>query len=156
MKRQDRVLFGLLFGLPLLLLTPFALVGSSVFNPGVIQCQVVDKTGEGCNVGVVVPAGLATVALHAMPHVEIDGMSIVDEIHGDMGEHAVYALDLARTFMDELQSAPDCMLVEVISGQDIVRIEKVNGAIEVNVDTPRERVHVVMPMHVVQTALAVI
>jgi len=147
MKKRNRMLWAILFGVPMLIVLPLALVGSSVITPGSIDVTVTDKTGSGSNVGIHVPAILAPAAMHLMPDVTID------DIRMEMGPEAEQALELAAAVMGELERVPDGVFVEVMDRTDIVIIEKRAGKLHIYVDTPDETVRVEVPIRAVRQTL---
>jgi hypothetical protein len=140
-------LFAILFGLPLLLIVPVALVGSSVLHAGSIECHVMDKTGHSTSLGVTVPAALVPVALHLAPEV------VIDDVRCEMGPEARQGIEIARAALRELGRAPDGVLVEVRSSDEIVFIEKKDGAFHILVDTPQENVRVSVPIRTASSVL---
>jgi hypothetical protein len=139
-RRKPRTLFVILFGLPLLLITPLVLVGSSVYHSGTIEVRVVDKTGEGCCVGAHVPAVVVPLALRLAPG------HVLDEIRGELDEEAIMGLEIARAVLEELSRAPDGVLIDVRTRTELVAIEKRDGKLRVYVDTPDEVVQASIPL----------
>ena len=77
-----------------------------------IPVEVQDQDGSRINVGL--PAGLARVAIALAPD------SILDEVSTELGPWA----PAVRAGWDELENIPDCVLVEIVSGDEHVKIEK--------------------------------
>ena len=139
MKKKNS-LWVILFGLPALLILPFALIGSNVYSTGMIDVEVLEKSPNGTSIGIHVPAMAVPAALHLMPHVTID------EVCMEMDGEARQALAILDEVADELTRVPDGVFVEVIDGGDYVTIEKTNGKIVIFVDTPQERVNISVPV----------
>jgi hypothetical protein len=148
MKKSNRMLWAILFGVPMLIVLPLALAGSSVLTPGSIDVTVVDKTGCGSNVGIHVPAILAPAAVRLMPSVT------VDDIRMEMGPEGEQALKLAAAVMGELERVPDGVFVDIMDATDIVTIEKREGKLRIYVDTPEETVKVEVPIRAVRQTLS--
>jgi len=147
MKRNDRVLFALLFGVPLLLVVPVALIGSSLsLDAGHIEVQVIDKNGGG-SVGVSAPALLVPLALRFAPDV------IIDDMRCELGEDGKQAIAIARAAMRELSRCPDGILVDVRTRDEVIYVEKVGRTLRVHVDTPDETVHATIPLSTIGSVL---
>jgi len=147
MKKSNRMLWAILFGVPMLIVLPLALAGSSVLTPGDIDVRVIDKTGGGSSVGIHLPALLVPAAAHLMPHVT------VDDIRAEMGPEGEQALKIAAVVLGELQRMPDGVLVEVMDRTDIVTIEKRDGNLRIFVDSPDETVQVEVPIRAARQTL---
>lgn len=147
MKKSNRMLWAILFGVPMLIVLPLALAGSSVLTPGDIDVRVIDKTGGGSSVGIHVPALLVPAAVHLMPQVT------VDDIRMEMGPEAEMALELAAAVLGELDNVPDGVFVDIMDRTDIVTIEKRAGKLLIYVDTPEETVKVEVPIRAVRQTL---
>lgn len=147
MKKRNRMLWTILFGVPALIVLPLALVGSSVMTAGSIDISVVEKNGGGSSVGIHIPALLAPAAVHLMPEVT------VDDIRMEMGPEARQALVLAGAVIGELEKLPDAVFVDVMDDTDIVTIEKRSGRLHIYVDTPDETVKIEVPLRAVRQTL---
>lgn len=53
----------------------------------------------------------------------------------------------------ELAKCPDTVLVEVKDGREHVRVEKRGGRLLVDVDSPREEVHISLPLRTVVSVI---
>lgn len=148
MKKRNRTLWAILFGIPALIVIPLALAGSKVITAGSIDIDVIEKTGAGSSVGIHVPAAVVPVAVHLMPQVT------VDDIRMEMGPEALEALRIADAVMGELARVPDGVFVDVMDRTDIVRIEKRAGKLHIYVDSPTETVRVEVPIRAVRQTLA--
>ena len=144
--KRSRTLWLILFGVPLLLVTPVVLIGSSLRTSGMIRVQVHEKN-EGCSFRMNVPAAIVPVALSIAPN------EIWAEIHHEMGRDGRRALPIARAALRELSNCPDGVLVDVRSRDEIVTIEKRNGTVQILVDTPDEVVRVSVPLKTVGSVL---
>lgn len=147
MKKKNRTLWLILFGVPALIVVPLALVGSSVLTAGSIDINVIEKNDGGSAIGIHVPAALVPAAAHLMPRVT------VDDIRMDMGPEARQALEIGFAVIGELERVPDGIFVDVMDGTDIVTIEKRDGKLLIYVDTPDETVKIDVPLRAVRQTL---
>lgn len=146
MNRQTRSLILLLFGVPALLVVPIVLLGSTLFHAGSIEFEVHEKGGT--SIGGSIPASMIPVALHLAPAHVMDEVRC--EVRGELGEH----LDIVNAALKAISRCPDGVLVDVLSGDEIVRIEKREGRLEIFVDTPSETVRAGVPLHTVASVLS--
>lgn len=148
MKKSNRMLWAILFGVPALIVLPMVLVGSSMMSAGSIDISVVEKRdGCGSDIGIHVPAALVPAAVHLMPQVT------VDDIRMEMGPEAEQALRLAAAVIAELEHVPDGVFVDVMDATDVVTVEKRAGKLRIYVDTPDETVRVEVPLRAVRQTL---
>ena len=140
MRKRSRGLWAILFGIPVLLILPVALIGSAVYQTGTIEFRVLEKHDGGVSVGGSIPAIIVPIAMHLAPH------EILDEIHCELDGEAEWVLDVLQVSLEELSRIPDCVLVDVRSDDEIVTIEKRSGKLEVNVDTPDEVISISVPI----------
>jgi len=116
-----------------LTLIPAALVGGVVMNSSVMMVSV---DNEDVTLTVPVPLALAQLALAFAPQ-EVKRIE-VPEI-GKIMPHV-------RRVVEELQSSPDGIFVEVIDGSDHVKVFKEGGLLRVQVeDGDNEQVDVAIP-----------
>lgn len=146
-KASSRKLFGILFGLPLLLVTSVALFGASIYRSGVVAVEVLEKGDNGSSVEVKIPGALIPVAMHFIPECTID------DVRCEIGPEARAALDIARAALRSIGRAPDGVYVQVLSRDEIVRVEKKGGELRVFVDSPDEVVRVSIPIRVAGSVL---
>jgi hypothetical protein len=149
-KPKSRALFAILFGVPILLLVPVWLVGSNIYRAGSIEFAVLEKGPDGCHISGKVPAILVPAAVHFMPSVVIEEAG--QEIRCDVGN----AVEIVQAAARELSRCPDGVLVDVRTSCEIVTIEKRNGRIVIDVDTPDEAVRAAVPLSAVSSFLAAI
>jgi hypothetical protein len=142
------MLFAILFGLPILIATPIALIGSSFLQAGKIHVSVVDKTEGGCSVDVAVPAAIAPLAARIGKACSLPC--------GNFGPEARAALELAGAALAAMASSPDGVYVEVRSADEIVVVSKRDGVLQVDVDTRDETVHASIPLAAARSVLSVI
>ena len=149
-RKSSRKLFGILFGLPLILILPVALIGSSVYHAGVIEVEVMEKGEYGSSISIVVPGAIVPLAMRFIPECTIDG------VRCEMDDDALMALEIGKSAMRAIRSAPDGVYVDVRSRDEIVTVEKRDGSFRVHVDTPDETVRVKIPVGVAADVLAAI
>lgn len=148
MRPQGRTLLMIIFGLPLLIASPIALVGASLWSAGRIEVHVVEKTRDGCSVDVTVPAAIVPI---------VAGIGSVCAFHGCcLDPEAEMALDLASAAMDAMSRSPDGVYVDIRSRDEIVLISKRDGALHVEVDTPEETVRASIPLAAARSVLSFI
>ena len=145
--KSGRMLWVILFGIPALLMVPVVLIGSSVFQAGTIEFEVVEKGPHGSSVSAIVPASVIPIALALTPN------DLLDEVRCEVDGEAAYALEIAKVAWKELARCPDGVFVEVLDGEDYVTIEKRGGEMLVFVDTPSETVRLSVPLHTVTSLL---
>ena len=143
MKKRSRGLWAILFGLPALLAVPVVLIGSSVYQAGTIEVRVVEKSRDGVAIGATIPAIAVPLALRLAP------AGVMDEFRSELGSDGRWAMDVARAVAEELSAIPDGVLVDVRTRTEIVTVEKRDGKIELNVDTPGETVRASVPLRAV-------
>lgn len=120
-----------------LLSVPVLVVGSLASS----SCLVVDvKTSDGPRLIVPVPLFVARAALSFAPE-EAAYVTLPDEV----SEYSELVLQL----LDELENAPDSVLVEVDDHGDHVLIEKLGDELAIDVTTHDEEVSVRVPLGMV-------
>ncbi len=148
MNRASRRLFAILFGLPLLLIVPVALIGSTVCTGGVIEFEVLEKGPNGSSVAAKIPGFVVPLAMLFIP------CHIQEEIRCEFDSEADWALDVARAAIRSIGHAPDGVYVEVQSKREIIRITKEGDYFKIFVDTPDEMVRASVPIGIASTVLA--
>lgn len=148
MKRGSNRLLAILFGLPILLVLPIVLLGSSIHRAGTIEISVLERGHDGTSIDMKIPGALVPVALHLLPEVTIDG------VRREIGPEAQEAIGIARVALRSIGRAPDGVFVDIQSPDEIVRVEKRDGRIRVLVDTPDEAVRISVPLPVASSVLA--
>jgi len=118
-------------------------VGAAVSSEGFIHVEVHEKQPNGANVNVFVPAVLATTALHFVPNREFSHDS----------EELRSCLPIIDAAIPALRDAPDGVLVEVKDAKEHVLVQKIGGAIVVDVDDAEDVVHVSVPLRAAQNAI---
>ena len=150
MKAKPRTLFAILFGIPILLLAPAWVIGSKLGHAGTIEFTVHEKGPDGCQIAGSVPAILVPAAIHLTPH------SALEEIRRELRCEFGDAAQMARAALEELSRCPDGILVDIRTPTEVVTIEKRDGRIRVDVDTPDEKVQAAVPLQTMRSFLSAI
>ncbi len=146
MKTKTRTLYAIIFGLPVLLAIGLGLAGATLYHSGTFHLEVCEKHADGASVGIHVPATAAHAVALLLPRM------IQAEIPAEAREH----LHLARAALEALSRCPDGVFLEVESDEEIVLIEKRDGKILIQVDTPDEAVRASFPVRSATSLLSVI
>lgn len=99
---------------------------------------------EGGDFSVRVPAGLADLALTFVP------ASVVR----DLAEELEPVWPVARASYDGIAEAPNFVMVEYNDGDEHVRVEKRGHSLVVHVDSDNEKIHVELPLRLVERILS--
>jgi hypothetical protein len=148
MRPQSRTLFAIIFGLPIVVAAPIALVGSKLLTDGTVEVHVVEKGRNGGTVDVCVPASFVPIA------VGLGSACRFEDCHLD--KEAREALRIADAAIGAMAGAPDGVLVDIRTPDEVVTIEKAGGVLRVHVDTPEEFVRASVPLNAVRSALSFI
>jgi hypothetical protein len=146
MRPKTRTLYAIVFGLPLLLAIGLGLAGATLYHSGTFHLEVHEKHANGSSIGIHVPATAAHAVAFLLPAV----------VKAEIPEEARDHLRLAQEALRALSRCPDGVLVEVESDSEIVLIEKRDGKILLQVDTPAEAVRASFPVRSVSSLLSVI
>jgi hypothetical protein len=118
-------------------LSTVAVLSAAVYHAGTVEVEVWEKHGE--HVSVAVPTTVVRAAIKFLPE------RILVEAASEVGPY----WDAAQAAARELVNAPDGVLVEV-TGPDLeVRVAKLDGKLQVDVDEGDTRVHVSVPAKIV-------
>lgn len=112
------------------------LAGAYTFHDGVIRVDVDEYRDGGSHVHFWVPAAAVPMAMHLAPK--------RDMMHG--AEHAREFLPVARAIVREMKKYPDAEFVEVTDATQHVRIRTHDGKLQIDVDAPDAKVHVLCPL----------
>jgi hypothetical protein len=138
-----------LFGVPILLLVPAWILVSRI-PQGAIEFAVQEKGPHGCSVTGSVPAILGPAAVH------LASGSCMEEIRREIRCELGDAVEIVEAAIRELSRCPDGVLVDVRTATETVTVEKRDGRLWVDVDTPEENVRAVVPLEVVRSFVAAI
>src|ERR1700694_1538649 len=112
------------------------LAGAYTMREGVIRVDVDEYRSGGSHVHVWVPAAAVPMAMHFVPR----------EHMRHAVEHAREFMPTARAIVKELKRFPDADLVEVVDGEQHVQIRTHAGKLQIDVDAPGEKVHLLCPL----------
>lgn len=114
-------------------------MGAYTFHEGVIRVDVDEFRAGGSHVHLWVPAAMVPMTMHFVPK-----------------HHLCHAASQAREFLPvahalfrELKNFPDAEFVEVQDGEQHARIRTHEGKLQIDVDDPDEKVHVLVPLSAV-------
>ncbi len=116
-----------------------ALVGTYVVHEGVVRVAVDGLEPKGHHVHLIVPAALVPVGMRFVPEERLREMTM----------NARPWLPAARIASAELARLPDSKLLEVRGAREHVRITKKGDLLVVDVESPRETVHISVPLKMV-------
>jgi len=114
-------------------------VGAYTFHEGVIRVDLDEFRAGGSHVHMWVPAAMVPMAMHFVPRHHLCGAA----------DHAREALPVAHALFQELKNFPDAEFVEVKDDEQRVQIRTHEGKLQIDVDTPDEKVHVMVPLSTV-------
>ena len=117
--------------------------GAVAFSKGAIAVKVQEKKPDGTNIRLILPAAAVPWGIRLAPQ---------REMHHAMREAREW-LPVMKTVGEELERCPDAVFVEVETSEQHVRVEKVGNRLVVDVDTPRETVHVSFPVRTISSAV---
>ena len=115
------------------------LAGAYTFREGTIRVDVDEFHENGAHVHFWVPAAAVPMVLHLAPKQHLE--------HA-LREAAPYMPTL-RTLVKELQKYPDTLFVEVQDENEHVQIGTKGGKLQIDVDGPDEKVHILCPLETI-------
>jgi len=126
-----------------LLIGTAVLGGAVMMQDGLISVNVREKHLNGHHIFFVAPGAVVpwAVKIAASRH------------SGQHMDHAREWMPLAESAVAALENSLDCVLVQVDSFDQHVRIEKSGNRLKIYVDDPREEVHLAVPFGAVRHAL---
>jgi len=116
------------------------LAGAYTFHEGVIRVDVDEYRSGGSHVHLWVPAAAVPMAMHFVPGQHMRHAS----------EQAREALPVLHAIVKELKKYPDADFVEVVDHDQHVRIRTHEGKLQIDVDAPDEKVHVLCPLSTIE------
>jgi hypothetical protein len=112
------------------------LAGAYTFHEGVIRVEVDEYRDGGSHVHFWVPAAAVPMAMHFTPQRKL--------MRG--AERAREFLPVARAIVREMKKYPDVEFVEVTDATQHVRIRTHDGKLQIDVDAPDQKVHLLCPL----------
>ncbi len=116
------------------------LAGAYTMREGVIRIDVDELRSGGSHVHMWVPAAAIPMAMHFVP----------DKHWRHVSEQAREAMPILHAFVKELKEYPDAEFVQVDDGDQHVRMRTHGGRLQIDVDTPDEKVHVLCPLSTIE------
>ena len=116
------------------------LAGAYTMREGVIRIDVDEYRSGGSHVHMWLPAAAVSMAMHFVPGKQIRHAS----------ERASDALPVLHAIVKELKKYPDADFVEVVDHDQHVRMRTHGGKLQIDVDAPREKVHVRCPLSTIE------
>jgi hypothetical protein len=113
--------------------------GAYTFHEGLIRVDVDEFRAGGSHVHFWVPAAIVPMTMHFVPKHHLC----------DAASHARKFLPVAHALFKELKNFPDVEFVEVKDDKQHVQIRTHGGKLQIDVDAPGEKVHVLVPLSTV-------
>lgn len=124
MSKGVKILLAVVLMCFVLMVGSGLLLAATVVRGGMMTVKVHEP---GTHINVTVPAGLVTLGMDLLPLVIED--DIYAEIRTDLGEYGPAAV----AALQELEDAPDAVLVDIQDGRESVRITKEGRLLEIYV-----------------------
>jgi hypothetical protein len=116
------------------------LAGAYTMREGVIRIDVDEFRAGGSHVHMWVPAAAVPMAMHFVP----------DKHWRHASEQAREAIPVLHAVVKELKKYPDADFVEVMDHDQYVRIRTHDGKLQVDVDAPDQKVHILCPLSTIE------
>jgi hypothetical protein len=116
------------------------LAGAYTMREGVIRIDVDESRSGGSHVHMWVPAAAVPMAMHFVP----------DKHWRHASEHSREAMPILRALFKELKKYPDADFVEVDDRDQHVRVRTHEGKLQIDVDAPDEKVHILCPLSTIE------
>ena len=117
------------------------LAGAYTFREGTIRVDVDEFRENGAHVHFWVPAAMVPMALHLAPK---------SKMHMDHGmRQAQEWMPTMRVMLKEMEKYQNVEFVDVQDKEQHVHIGTHNGKIQIDVDTPDEKVHLAIPIETI-------
>jgi hypothetical protein len=116
------------------------LAGAYTMREGVIRVDVDEFRSGGTHVHMWVPAAAVPMAMHLVP----------DKHWHHASEQAREAIPILHVVVKELKKFPDSDFVEVTDRDQHIRIRTHDGKLQIDVDAPDEKVHVLCPLSTIE------
>ncbi len=136
MSPRERRLLIASCAILLFVATPIVVAGVLIAHSGVLVVQVDEFGPGGDHVRLRIPCVLVDVACRLAPR----------EVFADARLEGAQWIPAVRAALTQLAKSPDCVLVQVDSSDEKVRIEKRNRTLLVKVDSLGERIRIEMPL----------
>jgi hypothetical protein len=117
-----------------------ALAGAYTMREGVIRIDVDEYHAGGSHVHMWVPAAAVPMAMHFVPAEHMRHVSY----------QAREAMPILHAIVKELKKYPDAEFVDVDDHDEHVRVRTHGGKLQVDVDAPDQKVHVLCPLSTIE------
>ncbi len=112
------------------------LAGAYAFHDGVVRVSVDEQREGGAHIHLLLPAAVVPLAVRAVPRQDLE-----NALRG-----AGDGLPVLRALAKELRNYPDSDFAEVRDGNEHVRVRTRGGELLIDVESPRENVHLACPL----------
>jgi hypothetical protein len=116
------------------------LAGAYTMREGVIRIDVDEYHSGGSHVHIWVPAAAVPMAMHFVPSKQMRCAS----------EQAREALPILHVAIKELKKYPDAEFIQIDDNDQHVRVRTRAGKLQVDVDAPDQKVHVLCPLSTIE------
>jgi hypothetical protein len=116
------------------------LAGAYTMREGVIRIDVDEFRSGGSHVHLWVPAAAVPMALHFVPEKKMSHVT----------HQAREAMPILHAVVKELKKYPDSEFVEIDDNKEHVRVRTIGGRLQIDVDAPDEKVHVLCPLSTIE------
>jgi len=116
------------------------LAGAYTMREGVIRIDVDEYRSGGSHVHMWVPAAAIPMVMHFVP----------DKHWRHASEHAREAMPILHAIVKELKKYPDAEFVQVDDRDQHVRVRTHDGKLQIDVDDPNEKVHILCPLSTIE------
>ncbi len=147
MTRFQRALVVITLALLAIPLLSSIAIAGAVAHSGLIRVEIEERSADGLNLFVPVPALLVEVALAVVPVVLADDE--LDRIRRDAAPWAPALLKAAEAF----EAIPDATLIEVRDGSEQVSVRKTGNRLEIEIDEPDLHVEVTLPVRTLRRSI---
>ncbi len=120
--------------------------GGIVSSEGFVRVSVQEHRSGGTHIWLAAPAMAAPIALRLIPRRRLENAI----------DNAREWLPAATAAASELEKCPDGPLVEVTDRVEQVNVSKRDGSLVVDVNDPRETVHVAVPLGALGSSLRIL
>ncbi len=145
MSKTTRIFLIAMVAVTVLVVATVGATAATVYRAGSIAVRVDDRNGD--RIAVTVPAGLARIAIAAVP------ASVLGDALDELDELGQW-MPAARAGWQGLVETPDFVLVEVQGRDETVLVRKQGRRLVVHVDSPDARVDVSVPLGTVDALLS--
>jgi len=116
------------------------LAGAYTMREGVIRVDVDEYRSGGSHVHMWVPAAAIPMVMHFVP----------EKCLHNATRQAREAMPILHALVKELKKYPDAEFVEIDDKSEHVRMRTLGGKLQIDVDTPNEKVHVLCPLSTIE------